>query len=112
MAPVTQDPPQPPTRLSVAISPEVEVGVHADLLAVWHDPGTFVLDFATYTRPPVPAEDQDGNQHVLVQTRVVARIRIPPSQIFEVMKVLERQLTAWEKETGQRPAPPLDPTDS
>jgi hypothetical protein len=88
---MTEDPQQPPTRLSVAISPEVEVGVHADLVAVWHDQATFVLDFATYIRPATPGQDQDGNQHVLGQLA------------FQY---------AWERETGQRPNPPLDPTDS
>lgn len=38
--------------------------------------------------------------------RIVARIKIPPAQVFELMKALEQQLTAWEKETGQRPAEP------
>jgi hypothetical protein len=36
---------------------------------------------------------------------VVARVRVPPSQVFEIMKALERQLTAWETETGRRTKP-------
>ncbi len=32
------------------------------------------------------------------RAQVVARVRIPPSQVFEVMKVLEQQLSAWERE--------------
>jgi hypothetical protein len=39
------------------------------------------------------------------QAQVVARVRVPPSQVFEIMKALERQLTAWETETGRRPRP-------
>jgi hypothetical protein len=33
----------------------------------------------------------------------VARVRVPPNQVFEIMKALERQLTGWEQETGRRP---------
>ncbi len=39
-------------------------------------------------------------------TRIVSRVRIPPSQVFEIMKTLEQQLTRWENDRGQRPAGP------
>jgi len=32
----------------------------------------------------------------------VSRVRIPPDQVFELMKALEQQLTMWENETGKR----------
>lgn len=37
----------------------------------------------------------------VINCRVVSRVRIPPAQMFELMKVLERQLTAWEQETDE-----------
>jgi Protein of unknown function (DUF3467) len=88
------------------IGPEMEPGVHADVAAVWHTPSTFVLDFAALRQPPVFAEDEDtGKRFVRVPTRVVARVRIPPDQVFELMKTLEQQLSAWELETGRREPP-------
>lgn len=38
-----------------------------------------------------------------VPTRIVSRVRIPPSQVFELMKALEQQLSAYEKEIGGSP---------
>jgi hypothetical protein len=55
-------------------------------------------------RPPYPSEDIDASrQLIMIPARVVSRVRIPASQVFELMKVLEKQLSAWELETGQRP---------
>ena len=33
--------------------------------------------------------------------RVVARVRIPPSQVWELMKALEQNLSAYERENDK-----------
>ncbi|WP_218006786.1 DUF3467 domain-containing protein [Microtetraspora fusca] len=87
----------------MTISPEVEAGQYANFASVWHTRDGFILDFAVITRPPAIADDpQSGTQYVSVPTRIVSRIRIPPAQVFELMKALEQQLTAFEKETGHK----------
>jgi hypothetical protein len=93
-----------PQRVNIAITPEVEVGVFANFASVWHQPDCFVLDFATWIQPPRLVEDE-GQKVVNLSARVVSRVRIPPAQVFEIMKALESQLSAWERETGARPAP-------
>ena len=35
---------------------------------------------------------------IVQQSAVVSRVRIPPAQVFELMKALEQQLSAWESE--------------
>ncbi len=87
-------------KVTLSITPEVETGVFANFVGVWHQPDCFVLDFQTYTRPPQLSEDSDGRKYIDVATRVVSRVRIPPGQVFEIMKALEQQLSAWERETG------------
>jgi hypothetical protein len=93
---------EPESRLEVSISDEVEAGQYANFASVWHTQDGFVLDFAVITRPPQLADDSSGHRFISVPTRIVSRIRIPPSQVFELMKALEQQLTAYEKETGQK----------
>jgi Protein of unknown function (DUF3467) len=94
---------EPENRLEVSISAEVESGQYANFVSVWHTQDGFVLDFAVITRPPQLANDPSSGQHfVSVPTRIVSRIRIPPSQVFELMKALEQQLTAYEHETGHK----------
>ncbi|HEY3006710.1 MAG TPA: DUF3467 domain-containing protein [Micromonosporaceae bacterium] len=86
-------------RFDIEISPEVEVGVYADFASLWHTSDSFVIDFATLRRPPFAAADPDtGEATAVLPARIVARVRIPPAQVFEFMKALEQQLSAWEQE--------------
>jgi hypothetical protein len=95
---------EPESHLEVSISAEVEAGLYANFVSVWHTQDGFVLDFAVITRPPQLADDPASGQRILsVPTRIVSRIRLPPGQVFELMKALEQQLTAFEKETGRKP---------
>ncbi|MFN8074727.1 MAG: DUF3467 domain-containing protein [Kineosporiaceae bacterium] len=98
--------PVPEHRMEI-VMPETHVaGVHADLVGVWHTRDSFVLDFSAIVEParlePVSADEAA----VVERAQVVSRVRIPPSQVFEIMKALEQQLSIWERETGSRPTPP------
>jgi hypothetical protein len=94
--------PEPEPRFEIEISPEIEPGEHADFASIWHTQDTFVLDFASLRQPPYLDQDGDNGDTVLVlATRIVARVRIPATQVWELMRALEQQLTAWERETGQ-----------
>ena len=64
-------------------------GTYADFVSVWHSRDAFVLDFAVLAQPTTAQQ---------LSARVVSRVRIPPTQVFEIMKALEQQLTAWENE--------------
>lgn len=91
------------TRMTFDISPEVEVGVFANYASIWHNDDGFILDFAALSRPPTPARDDATGAHVVqVHSRVVARVRIPPSQAWEIMRALEQQLTVFEAEQAVR----------
>ena len=95
-------------RFEVSIAPELEGGVYASFANLWHGPDVFTIDFAALSAPPERVDDESGLPYIRFQTRVVSRVRIPPSQVFELMKALEIQLSAWENETGQKPSlPPL-----
>jgi Protein of unknown function (DUF3467) len=91
--------PTPERHLALSLPPEQEGGVYANLAAVWHDGDGFILDFSVITGPPQPAtNDQTGQQAMLVNAKVVSRVRIPASQAFELMKALNTQLGEWEAE--------------
>lgn len=93
----------PDHRVEIA-TPEAQVpGVYADLVGVWHTPDVFVLDFSTLVEPARLHPDPAAPPTVVQRAQVVARVRVPPSQVFEIMRALEQQLTAWEAETGRSP---------
>ena len=92
----------PEHRMEI-VMPEGNIpGVHADLVGVWHTRDSFVLDFSAIVEPPRMEPAPVGNV-IVERAQVVARVRIPPSQVFEIMKALEQQLSLWERETGARP---------
>ncbi|MCL1838488.1 MAG: DUF3467 domain-containing protein [Propionibacteriaceae bacterium] len=87
----------PEQQLQVRIREELAGGNFADFIRAWHTDEAFVLDFAAFSEPPRMEDDT-----VIREATVVSRVRIPPSQVFELMKALEQQLSAWEKEHPER----------
>ena len=84
----------------IALPAEQTAGVFADFVRAWRTNDAFVLDFAALTQPL--QRDEDSGE-VMIDATVVSRVRIPPSQVFELMKALEQQLTAWENEHKNQP---------
>jgi hypothetical protein len=87
-------------HINITLPTDHAGGAFADFVRAWHTSDAFVLDFATLTEPP-----HNEGQKVVLDATVVSRVRIPPAQVFELMKALEQQLSAWEKERG-KPAKP------
>ena len=85
------------------ITPETEGGVYSNFVAVWHTAHEFTLDFCS-TQPP--QVDDSGDQ--FVPARVVSRVKIPPTMLFELLKALNTNMTNYEKVFGeiQQPGPP------
>lgn len=100
-------PPQPqqPANLNINMPPEQMVGHYADFVSIWHNAETFILDFVSVGSPPVPMPGLDGQTVPTLQCQIVSRVRIPPSQVWEIMKGLQNQLGLWENEHPDRKPP-------
>jgi hypothetical protein len=83
--------------------PENLSSCYADFANLWHTPDVFVIDFLQVDSPPVPVDGPDGQPAMVLPARVAQRVRIPPKQVFELMKALESQLSKWESENGLKP---------
>ena len=94
-----------PQRMTFVSTPEVETGVYANFVSLWHQPDCFVLDFSVFTQPPQVIDEPEGGKHIELPARIVSRVRIPPAQVFELMKALNDQLSMWEREHGKSPRP-------
>lgn len=86
---------------TIDLPDDMVAGVYADFVSVWHTRSAFTFDFAALAAPPELEEAEDGTVVSVHKSRIVGRIRIPPEQVFEIMKALEHQLTAWESERAQ-----------
>lgn len=100
-------PDQPPVEVIVPES--LSAGVYANGVGVWSTQHDFTLDFAV-NLPPQPAEQEGEQPRNVVQ--VVARVKIPPAMVFNLLQVLNQQLFAYEQQNGpisSAAGPPLFP---
>jgi hypothetical protein len=93
---------QQPTEFQVQVPEDLESGVYANFLGVWHTPYEFTLDFAA-TQPA-----QQSDTGVTVPCKVVARIKVPVGVIFDVIRALNDNMTKYEETFGEirRPGQP------
>lgn len=100
----TPDPESRETHFQIIVPPELERGAYANFLSVWHTPYEFTLDFAVIQPSPV-AEEDDPNSPVTVPCPVVARVKIPVTLVFDVLRALNENMTRFESRFGeiQRP---------
>jgi hypothetical protein len=99
---VTEQPPGAEARANILLPPDIAAGVYASFAQVWSDSDVFTIDFAVRLQPSVLAADEESGQAVVVdQGQVVARVRIPPAQVWELARVLTQQLNQWEQATGR-----------
>ena len=70
-----------PSEFQVEVPPELQAGVYANFLGVWHSAYEFTLDFGT-TLPAQPGDSEDEQSPMVVPCQVTARIKIPVALIF------------------------------
>ena len=91
------------TQLEIRVPSDFEVGDYANMVGVWHTGHEFTLDFSV-TLPT--AEGPEGS--TIVPCQVVARLKIAPSLIFDLMRALNENMTSYEAKFGEirRPETP------
>jgi hypothetical protein len=94
---------QQPTEFQIVAPPEHEGGVYSNFLGVWHSPYEFTLDFCVMM-PPQPGEAEG---RVVMPCRVVSRVKIPVTLVFDVLRALNENMTRYEESYGEikRPGP-------
>jgi len=95
--------------------PDLQAGAYANALAIWHTAHEFTFDFLVSSEPPQPARTEDGEEVIRAPHRLVARIRIPPTAVFDIIRTVSQNLTLYEQRFGQIRLPgaqaPLYPPD-
>ena len=77
------------------VPPDLEAGAYANAIGVWHTPYDFTLDFGVESHPAVDAD----------VALLVARVRLPASLLFEVIRTLNDELTTYERTFGELQPP-------
>jgi hypothetical protein len=68
---------------------ELETGAYANVLVAWHTADEFTLDFGTF----VAAETER-------QPRTVARVKVPPGAVFDMIRIIHSEMTKYEEKFG------------
>jgi len=87
---------QPP-EFEILVSPELEGGVYANFLTIWHTPFEFTLDFCATLQPRL--DDQDAP--IVFPCRLVSRVKLPPMLVFDVLQALNQRMSIYEQQFGE-----------
>ena len=95
---------EPSVRFEMSIAEGDVVGVYSNFLGVWHTAHEFTLDFAV-TQPAMAGADEEGKPLTRVPCQVVARVRVPPTVVFDFLRTINENLSTYEAGYGaiQRP---------
>ena len=87
---------------------DLQTGRYANILGVWHSPHEFTLDFSV-SGQPIPPEGP--GEPPIVPCDVVARVKVAPSLVFDLLEALNENMTHYEQNYGEirRPEPPGGP---
>ena len=96
------DPPEQslPVAFEVHADPSMTGGVYANALGIWHTEHEFTLDFTVNSQPPQPMQTEEGVTVVHVPHQLVARVRIPPGVVFDVLRAINENMTRYEAAFG------------
>jgi hypothetical protein len=84
-----------PQQIQIQVPDDVQNGVYANMALVWHTPFDFTMDFAVL-QPMIP----DGDGAPITPARVVARVKFPPAQIFQLLQAINANMTKYEESFG------------
>lgn len=97
----------PEPSIALHVPDDLTAGVYSNVVAVWHTPYEFTLDFAVM----LPAQQVTGADGANSTTpcRVVSRIKIPPDVVFQLMRALSVNERLYEQRIGPIPRPGRTP---
>jgi len=86
-------------HFDLRVPPDLEGGVYANFLGVWHTAHEFTLDFSA-TLPAEPTQMTEMGAVMHVPCRVTARVKVPPTLVFDIIRALNENLTGYEEKFG------------
>jgi len=96
---VSADIPGTPQVPQVRTPEKWNTGVYANGVGVWFTQTDFTLDFLV-NLPPEVSLDPEGKQVFVSPQEVVARIKVPPPLVFQLMRNLSTNLDRYEAQYG------------
>jgi len=80
-------------NIRISVPEALEAGVYANGAGVWHTAHEFTLDFLTLL-------NSGAAEPEVVPARVVSRVKIPPSVVFDLLRAINTNMTLYEQRYG------------
>jgi hypothetical protein len=78
--------------VQINVPPDKVAGSYANVVSVWHTPHDFAIDFAV--NQPYASNPES------LAVQVVARVRIPPTIVLDLLRALNDNLGQYEDTIG------------
>jgi hypothetical protein len=105
---VSEPPAQPRIEFEPHADPALEAGAYANGLAIWHTLHEFTFDFFVSSQPPTETQTAEGETVIRAPHRLVARIRVPPTSVFDIIRTISQNLALYEQKFGPIRTPTAD----
>lgn len=96
---MTTPTPQLPVRQPVHADSADLGGVYANSMFIWHTANDFTIDFLVNAQLPQIAQ-APGQNVIEAPQKLVARVRISPGIIFDVLRAINDEMTNYENNFG------------
>jgi len=91
---------QPQIEFEPHFDPALEAGAYANGLAIWHTLHEFTFDFFVSSQPPAEGRTAEGEVLIRAPHRQVARVRVPPTSVFDIIRTISQNLALYEQKFG------------
>ncbi len=105
---MTEPPGRPRIEFEPHADPALEAGAYANGLAIWHTLHEFTFDFFVSSEPPTEVETEQGERVIRAPHRLVARLRVPPTSVFDIIQTIGQNLSLYEQKFGPIRTPASD----
>jgi hypothetical protein len=96
----TPEPQGQPVAVQIRTPEKWTAGVYANGIGVWSTQTEVTLDFFV-SLAPEQGTNPDGQQFLVSPQEIVARVKIPPSLVFQVMRNLANAQDQYESQWGK-----------
>ena len=105
---MSEPPAGPRIEFEPHADPALEAGDYANGLAIWHTLHEFTFDFFVSSQPPAEVTTPEGEKVIRAPHRLVARIRVPPTSVFDIIRTVSQNLSLYEQKFGPIRTPSSD----
>jgi uncharacterized protein DUF3467 len=97
---VSEPPGQPWIEFEPHADAALEAGSYANGLTIWHTLHEFTFDFFVSSQPPAEARTAEREVVIRALHRLVARVWVPPTSVFDIIRTISQSLALYEQKFG------------